>query len=158
MSDWGIPLMPCRGLTFLNPMTSNSHTPFDASHPPKVLVLDDDPMIQGILSRVLSRSGFQVRCAGDGEAGWEELQNRDYDLLITDNDMPKLTGLDLLRRLRDRASQLPTILISGNMPWQAQDLPELLPPGAAIEKPFILSELMEKARMLLSLGHENHAV
>jgi DNA-binding response OmpR family regulator len=125
---------------------------------PRVLVLDDDPMIQGILTRVLSRSGFEVRCASDGEAGWEELQADHYDLLITDNEMPRLTGVDLLRRLRETASHLPTILISGNMPWQVQDLPDLLPPGAAIEKPFVLSELMDKARNLLALGQHRHAV
>jgi DNA-binding response OmpR family regulator len=63
--------------------------------------------------------------------------------------MPRLTGLNLLRRIRARPIDVPVILTSGRVPWQEPDLLPLLRPGLAIEKPFSASDLLAKVRTFL---------
>jgi len=117
-----------------------------------ILAVDDDPEIREIMAVLLRGAGYRVDTAGDGGAAWGALCARPYDLLITDHLMPKLQGLDLLRRVRAVPLTLPCILISGEIPWLARDLPALLQPGAALEKPFSLRELCDKVRELLLPG------
>lgn len=116
----------------------------------RILVVDDVPGVRHTLESVLRGAGCSVSCAEDGERGWEALCGGNFDLLITDHDMPRLTGLDLLRRLRAAQSSLPVILISGKMPWDAIDLLDLLRPGMAMEKPFSFTELLAFVRNLVS--------
>jgi DNA-binding response OmpR family regulator len=99
---------------------------------------------------VLWAAGYRVSSAEDGEEGWSALCAGSYDLLITDHDMPRLSGLDLLRRLRAVKFDLPVILISGNMPWAEPDLLGMLQPGLALEKPFSFVGLMATVSSLLS--------
>ena len=65
----------------------------------RILVVDDDPLIRRLNSEVLVYSGYQVDAADDGASAWNALLVNDYDLLITDNDMPKVTGVDLLKKV-----------------------------------------------------------
>ena len=116
----------------------------------RLLVVDDDTGVREVLARMLHRMGYQVSCAVDGEAGWESLCAESFDLVITDNDMPRLTGLNLLRRIRIDRLDLPVILISGKMPWGEPDLSELLKPGIALEKPFSFVALLENVRNVLT--------
>jgi DNA-binding response OmpR family regulator len=117
--------------------------------PDRILVVDDDEGVRGILAKVLSGAGYLVRCAEDGEAGWDVLGAENFDVLITDYDMPRLTGLDLLRRMRAAALCLPVILISGRMLDDEPDLPRLLRPGLMLEKPFSFVTLLESILSIL---------
>jgi len=115
----------------------------------RLLVVDDDSEIRSIIAVLLRGAGYRVDTASDGGAGWIALCAKPYDLLITDHLMPKITGLDLIRRVRAVPLDLPCILISGEMPWQAPDLATLLQPGGTLEKPFSLLELRDKVQALL---------
>src|ERR1043165_2093734 len=86
---------------------------------PSILVVDDEPGIQLLLSSVLRRSGYQVDTAEDGAAGWEALQATHYDLLITDNNMPKMSGVELVKMLRAARMTLPVVIASGSIPTEA---------------------------------------
>jgi CheY-like chemotaxis protein len=66
----------------------------------KILIAEDDFFIRDIYSKVFSASGYQVEVAVDGEETLEKIKNQQYDLIILDIMMPKLTGLDVLRQLR----------------------------------------------------------
>jgi DNA-binding NtrC family response regulator len=114
----------------------------------RVLIVDDEPIIQTLLETILMRAGYLTETASNGEEGWNALCKSNFDLLITDHDMPKLTGLDLLRRLRSVSHSMPVILISGQMPWETMDLVSLLRPGIAMEKPFSVEELLNNVRRL----------
>jgi CheY-like chemotaxis protein len=117
-----------------------------------ILVVDDDAGVREVLASLLRRSGYRVSCANNGEAGWEALCAESYDALITDHAMPRLTGLDLLRRVRaGTLSALPVILISGKMPWEEADLLDLVWPGMAMEKPFSFFELLTSVRSVLTM-------
>lgn len=108
----------------------------------RILVVDDEPGIRDMLSQLLHAAGHRVACADDGEAGWSALCAGGFHLLITDHEMPRLTGLDLLRRVRNGHLDLPVIMISGEMPWHEPDLSRLLAPEMAVEKPFPLATLL----------------
>ena len=114
-----------------------------------ILVVDDDSEIREIIAVLLKGVGYRVTTAADGGVGWIALCTHPYDLLIADHMMPRLTGLELLRRVRAVPLALPCILMSGAIPWEAPDLPALLSPGAVVEKPFSLLELRTKVAELL---------
>ena len=116
----------------------------------RILIVDDDPGIRNLMARALRGAGYRISCAGDGEAGWDALCAEGFDLLITDHEMPRLTGLDLLRRVRAGSLHVPVILTSGRMPWNEKDLLQLLPPGKALEKPFMLGKLLASIRSFLT--------
>ena len=115
----------------------------------RILLIEDDPIIQGLIAMSLQKAGYQVKCAGDGEEGWSYLCDEHFDLLITDNNLPSLTGLALIRRLRTGDSQIPILLISGQIPWHAPGLEILLTPGIALEKPFSMARLIESVRNVM---------
>jgi len=118
-----------------------------------ILVVDDDAGVREVLANLLRRSGYQVSCANNGEAAWEALCANSFDALITDHAMPRLTGLDLLRRVRaGTLNALPVILMSGKMPWEEADLLDLVWPGMAMEKPFSFSELLTGVRTVLTMA------
>ena len=117
-----------------------------------MLVVDDDRMIRSLLADVLRRAGYSVQLAEDGEAAWKVLAAEPFDLVITDHEMPQLRGLDLVRRLRESQFTRPIIMISGTVPWEAQDLQALLSPGRVLEKPFRLQDLLGEVKLQLGLS------
>ena len=66
----------------------------------RILVVDDDADIRQVNADVLRRFGYQTETAADGAAAWEALQANRYDLLITDNRMPKVSGVELVKKMR----------------------------------------------------------
>jgi len=114
-----------------------------------ILLVDDDLAVRETVTLLLEDAGYRVGCAADGEAGWHALCADRSDLLITDHEMPKLTGLELLRRVRAVSRHLPAIMISGCPPRGEADLESLLQPGAVLPKPFSIAALLEKVRELL---------
>jgi DNA-binding response OmpR family regulator len=79
-----------------------------------LLVADDDPDVRMYLVTVLKRDGHAVTEAGDGEAALEAIRTTDFDLVVLDVHMPKLTGLDVLQRLRESGRQVRAIVLTGD--------------------------------------------
>src|SRR5581483_1118816 len=77
----------------------------------RILVVDDEQEITFVLRSGLSKHGFDVRVAGDGEAALDLFQAWNPDLVITDLAMPNMNGLALCRRLRE-TSTAPIIILS----------------------------------------------
>ena len=138
--------------TFLPLRETSVHAPFNrasariAPHRPRhVLMLDDDTATRQITALFLARSGYLVDTAEDGEAGWDALRTAHYDLLVTDNDMPRLTGMQLVERLRSAGLTLPVIVASGSVDLhEAHDYPQLAL-AAVLHKPFSFSDLISAA-------------
>ncbi len=80
---------------------------------PRILVADDEKMICELLARLLTREGYEVSTANDGNAALQEIVRRRPDLLLTDLKMPGMDGLELLARARSIHSELPVVLITG---------------------------------------------
>src|ERR1039458_7222903 len=71
---------------------------------------------EGRIADVLAGAGYHVDTADSGASGWKALQTNHYDVLITDNTMPGVTGLDLIKKLRSADMTLAVILASGTVP------------------------------------------
>lgn len=84
--------------------------------PHRILVADDDMAMLRLNAEVLMSAGYEVDAVEDGAAAWQALNAGWYDLLVTDNNMPKVSGVALLDRLRDARMAIPVILVSGLMP------------------------------------------
>ena len=108
----------------------------------RILVIDDDHLVREISVRMLLRAGFRVDAAEDAETGWEALAAKSYELLITDYDMPGMSGLDLIKKLRASGLKLPVILISGRFPLDVPALAREIQPGAVLPKPFSYEKLL----------------
>ena len=115
---------------------------------------------------MLASAGYRVDTAADGETGWDLLNavnhgSESYDLLITDDRMPRVCGLDLIRELRAAHMALPVILISGQFPAALEaaiaagtSLEHLewnrsLQINAALLKPFTIRELLHTVSEVL---------
>jgi DNA-binding response OmpR family regulator len=119
----------------------------------KILVADDEDGIRCFASYALSFTGFDVDVVSDGEQAWDALTRGHYDLLITDHDMPRLTGMKLIERIRETGMRLPVILASGSLATAcAPDHPQLRI-SAVLSKPFTISELMKAVRLVLSSSY-----
>jgi CheY-like chemotaxis protein len=80
----------------------------------RILVVDDSLTSRTLERNILTTAGYEVDTANDGEMGWQALSAGDYDLLVTDVQMPKLDGIELLTRVRAdaRLRYLPVILVT----------------------------------------------
>jgi len=129
--------------------SASAPTPGQSSPLHRILVVDDDISIRQFNVKVLVHSGYQVDAAADGAAAWEILNTDSYDLLITDHNMPKLTGLELLKKLRAARMALPAILMSGAMPTEELNSPPRLQIEATLLKPFTPDDLLGTVRQVL---------
>ena len=121
----------------------------DTALPAYVLVVEDERDISLLMTMVLTRAGYRVDNASDGIAGWEMLRTTGYDLLITDNNMPSVTGLDLIKKARADGMMLPVILTSGMMPTEDIDKNPWLQIDALLAKPFTPDALLSTVRSVL---------
>jgi DNA-binding response OmpR family regulator len=120
----------------------------------RILVVDDDRDICLLSADVLTRSGYHVDTAPDGEAGWKALHavSHDpdsYDLLITDHEMPGLSGLDLVKKLRAARLALPVILSSGRLPLEELQRHAWLEIAATLVKPYTNDEMLGTVKAVL---------
>jgi DNA-binding response OmpR family regulator len=104
---------------------------------------------------VLARSGYHVDTAEDGKAGWEALHAvrhapENYDLLITDHNMPGLTGLALIKKLRDASMPLPVIMATGALsPEVLVDRYSWLQSVVILRKPYSAEQLLGTVEAVL---------
>jgi DNA-binding response OmpR family regulator len=116
---------------------------------PKLLLVDDETAITDRLAPFLSRAGFEVRVAADGEAALDEILSDSPDLIVLDVLMPRMDGREVLRRLRDKGDWTPIILLTqvGESAERALALTE----GADdyINKPFDPNELVARIKTVL---------
>ena len=114
----------------------------------RILVVDDDSDLRWLCAGVLVHAGYQVDTAEDGEIGWQAIRSRNYALLITDNRMPKVSGIELVEKLRSAHMALPVILVSGAMPEELSQRP-WLHLAATLLKPFTDAELLGIVKQIL---------
>jgi DNA-binding response OmpR family regulator len=117
--------------------------------PKRILVVDDDNSIRQLSTEMLVQAGFAVDAAIDGAAGWEALQAKQYDLMITDNSMPKVSGVELVKLLRSKNPILPIIMASGAAPTEEMRRNPWLDISVILLKPYTLDQLLDTVRQVL---------
>ncbi|WP_321884054.1 response regulator [Burkholderia cepacia] len=126
----------------------------------RVLLVEDNLNLAQSLNNALSVAYFAVDHVADGDAADNVLRTQDYALVILDLGLPKLNGLEVLRRLRARRNPVPVLIVTAH--GSVEDCVKGLDLGADdyLAKPFELVELEARARALIrrSLGHEHSNV
>jgi len=114
----------------------------------RLLIIDDDVELCGLLKEFLQREGFAVECAHDGQSGLEHAKLGGYDLIILDVMLPGLDGFEILKRLRAE-SQVPVLMLTA----RGQDVDRIvgLELGADdyLPKPFNPRELSARVKAIL---------
>jgi DNA-binding response OmpR family regulator len=124
----------------------STESPFPSG---RILVVEDDRDLRQLNAGALIRSGYTVDVAEDGAAAWEALQANRYDLMITDNKMPKLTGMELLKKLRTARMELPVIMATGMLPARELAQNPQLEPVATLAKPYATDQLLDAVKEIL---------
>jgi DNA-binding response OmpR family regulator len=117
--------------------------------PDHILVVEDDNFFRRLNAAVLAQSGYEVDTAEDGAAAWQALNTDSYDLLITDNRMPKVSGVDLLKKLRAARMVLPVIMATGTLPKEELARYPWLQPAATLLKPYTSEDMLRTVKRVL---------
>lgn len=78
---------------------------------PQILLVDDEPMLVGVLARLLRRHGYEAEVAANGKEALDRLAARDFDLVVCDVRMPVIDGPGVLRGLRERGGVAPPVIM-----------------------------------------------
>lgn len=115
----------------------------------EILVVDDEPSIRRLLVRALSKAGHAVHEASNGEDGLELFRRVHPELVITDIVMPDMEGIELIGKLRQEASTIPIVAISGSITPVYLQAARGLGANATLAKPFQIDELLGVVGRLL---------
>lgn len=119
----------------------------------RVLIVDDDRVVQRLLHELLEEEGYEVGIADDGRQALAVLSRRPYDILLVDLMMPNLDGAGLLAELErlGRRDALRVVVVSAS--HDAASRARAIGADAVVEKPFELDALLSKVRALLKTAH-----
>ena len=104
---------------------------------------------------MLTRAGFAVDAATDGATGWEALQTKRYDLVITYDFMPRVTGIEMVKKLHAARMTLPVIMATAIFPQEEFTLNPWLEVITTLLKPFRAAELLSTVRKVLAASGGN---
>ncbi len=108
----------------------------------KLLVVDDENNLRLVVKKEMARQGHEVETASDGEAAWELLERQDFDVMLCDINMPRLDGMGLLRRLREKSQNLPeVIMLTGQATVETAIVAMKLGAYDYLTKPYRITEL-----------------
>ncbi len=110
----------------------------------RILYADDDRCILRACQLMLDRAGYDVDTVADGAEAWGALQCIRYHLLITDNEMPHLSGVELIHKVREALIPVPIVLASASI-----TSPDGLECDAVLPKPFTVRALLDTVRQVL---------
>jgi signal transduction histidine kinase/ActR/RegA family two-component response regulator len=115
-----------------------------------IVVVEDDSRVRQFIVESLEILGYQVMQAEHGQAGLEQLEATQPDLLITDFLMPGMTGAELIKKAHQKYPGMPAIIATGYADLQAID--EVIDTDMVLRKPFQLNELAYKVKSALAKG------
>jgi CheY-like chemotaxis protein len=126
----------------------------DKSGPPRILVVDDEPLVRELVREVLVREGYAVWHAGTAEQALALVGGPDLDgppdLLVTDLTMPGMDGVTLARTLRATAPTLMALLMSGSPAEHQIDIASEEGPFLFLQKPFSIEMLKRTVKRALT--------
>jgi len=113
---------------------------------PKILVIDDEAAIRGALKEILEYESFEVAEAEDGIVGIKLAEKENFDLIFCDIKMPKMDGIEVLEKLKEKGIETPVVIITGH--GTVETAVEALKKGAYdfIQKPLDLNRVLVTVR------------
>src|SRR5688572_13576891 len=131
----------------------------------RILIAEDERITRASLARQLQSWGHDVTAAEDGEQAWERFLGAEFDIVITDWEMPRLSGVELVRRIRGAAGAVYTYVIILTSRSDKSDIVSGIEAGADdfVSKPFDREELRVRLlageriiRLERALNQQNH--
>jgi len=124
----------------------------------KILAIDDDSIIRTLLSNSLSKAGYNVVTAADGESGLMKAANEKPDIVITDYQMPGISGLDVITELKKSYPGLPVILLTAHGDVALTIKSIQLGAYDFIEKPIQMQEVLEVIKNGLEISRQSQTL
>jgi len=118
----------------------------------RVLVVDDEPQICGFISEILNEEGYRVDAAYNGDEAFQLLQRRDYDLVFVDIVMPRMSGLELISKVRKAYPEMKFVVITGNASLENAIEAANLGVSGYLQKPLSVGKITEITKGLLGWG------
>jgi heavy metal response regulator len=118
----------------------------------RILIIEDELKVAVFVRKGLEQEGYAVDVAHDGEEGLYQAENFDYDAMILDVMLPKVSGLEVLKKIRQRNLSLPVLILTAK--GSVEEKVAGLDSGANdyLVKPFAFTELSARVRVLLRRG------
>lgn len=115
----------------------------------RILLAEDEPGIATRVKRALQSLGYIVECAADGEDAWYRGDSENFDAVVLDLGLPKMDGLQILKKWRANGRAMPVLILTARGSWQERV--EGIDAGADdyLPKPFQMPELQARLRALL---------
>ncbi len=137
------------GTLAVPPSTTSSH--LERAH--RILIIDDEASIRESLETLLTLEGYDVETATEGESGLDRIDHATYDLVLLDLALPGRNGLDVLRLIRERLSDLPVIMITAF--GTVDNVVEAIRTGAQnfVQKPWDNEKLLADIRSAIARYH-----
>ncbi len=123
----------------------------------RILLAEDNRELSSWLARLLRKDNYVIDCVYDGEEADEALATQDYALVILDLGLPRIDGIEILKRYRARNTTTPVLILTANDAVSSRV--QGLDSGADdyLVKPFAINELEARIRAQLRRGHSNKA-
>jgi DNA-binding NtrC family response regulator len=115
----------------------------------KIMIVDDETGIRELLSEALSEKGFNVTSAKDGRESLEYMKKNAFDLLITDINMPRISGIELLKRMKTAGRREKVVVMTGgsfDLSVLANDIPFVY---FQLRKPFKMDDFLKVVSSVL---------
>lgn len=119
----------------------------------QVLVVEDDPDLRATLRQALTAAGYQVETVADGQAAIAAVVARAYSVMVLDLGLPRLDGLDVLRRLRANENAMPVLVLTARDGLEDRVLGLRVGADDYLVKPFALEELEARVGALIRRAH-----
>lgn len=116
----------------------------------RLLIIDNETALTRVLQETLSRDGYQVEACLDGKEALEALDDKDFHLLLVDLRLPKMDGLDVIRRARSSRPDLPFIVFSGGAEEEVFQEAQREGAAACLRKPFETAVLRDTVNRVLA--------
>lgn len=123
---------------------------------PSILITDDDLAFRETLQTVFEPHGFRTLTAGDGEEAVEIVRCKEVHLVLLDMHMPKLTGVETIRRLKQFKAMLPCILMSAQLDECIVEQARIVRAFSVLSKPMSRREITGAVRLALERTYNWH--
>jgi DNA-binding response OmpR family regulator len=116
-----------------------------------VLVAEDDRDLREMFAQLLGSAGYEVVAVGDGQAARQAVRERRFDLVVTDVWMPRVSGLDLCRELREdpETEQLPVLLLSAYGNLRTREEAKLVGATDYVSKPIMPNAFLARVAAMI---------
>jgi DNA-binding response OmpR family regulator len=124
----------------------------------KILVIEDEAKMANVLKKGLQDSGYSVDVAANGEEGYEKIRNDNYDLVLLDLMLPKISGLDLIPKIRECKPGIPIVAVTAKASVEDRVRGLNLGCDDYLAKPFSIAELLARIQVQLRRGDPSAAL